>query len=462
MVIASIGILIVPSIQNVNAVPYLSPADLYKQSDIVFYGQVITKELGSGSDYYQVKVATYFKNPQSSDSITVASHTPDSPRAGYPQFEVGDKAIFYITQRNGINTISPFSQIAGNACDVHSFLGPALLPGEKLPISSPASSLRLIDADGNVIVGSIGTNHEIVLSYDDIWNNYPESRIIQVETSILDSNSQTVFYKKQNLEMQACGGPGMIKWGYVPTQSGNYTATVLVDNKTTISTLFEVKGDSGISSLKSTLSPLKQFKSGIRAKDVKCNDSFLILKAEDGLPACVTIETGKNLAIRGWATTFSTGHDYWTSCNTPYLQSDYGVPVLYMPTNSLGKLCVKYYSMNNPTTNVGINIFEANNTSQSATGITHWTYNSTLLQGNENTTISYFIKTGNTTGFYGVSISGCGGIPLAVGYDSNSTITTSDFPWAGHVIECPVITYDSQIDSTEGIGVRYIPYSGIP
>lgn len=209
-------------------------------------------------------------------------------------------------------------------------------------------------------------------------------------------------------------------------------------------------------------SPLKQFKSGIVAKNVRCNNGFLILKAEDGSPACVTIETGKKLAMRGWATTFETGNDYWTSCKTLYPQSDYGIEVLYMPTNSLGKLCVKYYSMNNPSTSVGINIFEANNMSQSATEITHWTYNSTLLHGNQNTTIAYFIKTGNNTGFYGISISGCGGIPFAVGYDSNSTIAASDFPWAGHVFNCPAITYDSQIDSTEGIGVRYIPYSGIP
>ena len=223
----------------------MSPEDLYKQSDMVFYGQVISKQAGPGPDYdyYQIKVQTYFKNPQTSDSITVAGHKPEEGHVTYPQFEIGDKAVFYINKLDGVNTISPYSQIAGDACDIHSFLGPAPLPGEK-PIIMPASGLRLVDADGNAIVGSVSTNHEVVIRYDDIWNNYPESRVIPVETSIVDSNAQTVFYKKQNFDVQACDGPRTITSSFAPTQSGNYIATIVVDNKTTLSSSFDVKNDS--------------------------------------------------------------------------------------------------------------------------------------------------------------------------------------------------------------------------
>ena len=50
------------------------------------------------------------------------------------------------------------------------------------------------------------------------------------------------------------------------------------------------------------LSPLKQLKSGIAPKDVKCNPGFeLIFKIRDGSPACVTSLTGKKLVERGWA-----------------------------------------------------------------------------------------------------------------------------------------------------------------
>src|SRR5574337_2100150 len=87
--------------QDVMAMPYISPQDLYKQSDVVIYGQVTAKENGSGPDYYnyQVKVLTYFKNPQVADSITIAGHKPDNATGlmSYSQFQVGDKAIFYIS-----------------------------------------------------------------------------------------------------------------------------------------------------------------------------------------------------------------------------------------------------------------------------------------------------------------------------------------------------------------------------
>ncbi|HEX5457846.1 MAG TPA: hypothetical protein VFX64_05610, partial [Candidatus Nitrosotalea sp.] len=49
------------------------------------------------------------------------------------------------------------------------------------------------------------------------------------------------------------------------------------------------------------LSPLKQFKSGIAAKNVICVDGLTpVIKAEDGSPACVKPETAKILYERGW------------------------------------------------------------------------------------------------------------------------------------------------------------------
>ena len=50
------------------------------------------------------------------------------------------------------------------------------------------------------------------------------------------------------------------------------------------------------------LTPLKQFKSGISAKDVQCQSGFsLILKASDGSPACVHSSSVQILIQRGWA-----------------------------------------------------------------------------------------------------------------------------------------------------------------
>lgn len=48
--------------------------------------------------------------------------------------------------------------------------------------------------------------------------------------------------------------------------------------------------------------PLKQFKSGIKAQDVKCKDNLVLaIKKENGLPACINPDGLAKLVIRGWA-----------------------------------------------------------------------------------------------------------------------------------------------------------------
>lgn len=59
-----------------------------------------------------------------------------------------------------------------------------------------------------------------------------------------------------------------------------------------------------------TSTPLKVFKEGISVKDIVCTEGLqLIIKAEDGSPACVKPDTAQKLIERGWAksTTYGTG-----------------------------------------------------------------------------------------------------------------------------------------------------------
>lgn len=49
-------------------------------------------------------------------------------------------------------------------------------------------------------------------------------------------------------------------------------------------------------------SPLKQFKSGIKAEDIQCKDDFqLVIKEENNFPACVKPSTASKLVLLGWA-----------------------------------------------------------------------------------------------------------------------------------------------------------------
>ena len=63
-------------------------------------------------------------------------------------------------------------------------------------------------------------------------------------------------------------------------------------------------------------SPLKQFKSGIAAKDVICKEGFtLITKASNNMPACVTLQTYYNLVSRGWTVLQNTTTTAWIFVN---------------------------------------------------------------------------------------------------------------------------------------------------
>ncbi|MGI0069544.1 MAG: hypothetical protein ACREAN_04730, partial [Nitrosopumilaceae archaeon] len=105
---------------------------------------------------------------------------------------------------------------------------------------------------------------------------------------------------------------------YIATEAGTANATVTfpysVKNQTdpnqseiekTISKSFLftiLDNNTGTKAITETvLSPLQQFKSGTPASDVKCNDGLqLILKTEDGSPACVSSNTAQILIVRGW------------------------------------------------------------------------------------------------------------------------------------------------------------------
>ncbi|MFZ1077397.1 MAG: hypothetical protein WAN47_08230 [Nitrosotalea sp.] len=233
------------------------------------------------------------------------------------------------------------------------------------------------------------------------------------------------------------------------------------------------------------LSPLRQLKSGIQAQDIQCETGFeLILKSQDGSPACVTPDTANILIERGWARnplvklpvlsekTFpsetssgknttssqnSTLHVSFEPCDTPFPQSNTGIVVLYMPANSIGKICVRYSNFNDFPAPLGIRASNANNMNQNATEITTWNElgnRTTIPKGNS--TVVYWIKTGNQTGLYALTIF-CSGMPFAVGYDNQSNITVNDLPWVNKITACPLMSYQYNIVGLSNIGIWYVP-----
>lgn len=148
----------------------------------------------------------------------------------------------------------------------------------------------------------------------------------------------------------------------------------------------------------------------------------------------------------------NTLHASFMPCGTPYPNGT-GIAILYMPMNSIGKICVQYSNSNSPQP-VGVRIFEAHHISQDTQDVTATADHDTIPTGNS--TVAYDIKTTNQAGFYGFTIF-CEGTPLAVGYDNSSTIVEGDFPWLGQPFYCPAQDYDYHIVGLTGIGVKYIP-----
>jgi hypothetical protein len=146
--------------------------------------------------------------------------------------------------------------------------------------------------------------------------------------------------------------------------------------------------------------------------------------------------------------------DSFVVCDTPYEYKQGFIPVLYMPTNSDGRICVNYWNPNH-TRNASLTIFDAKSYKVEKS-ITTWAEPDLIPVGNS--TVTYTIKTGNQTGFYGVTIF-CVGMPFAIGYDNNSNMSINDFPWEKQqTINCPMMDFQFKVLATKNIGIKYIPY----
>ena len=96
-------------------------------------------------------------------------------------------------------------------------------------------------------------------------------------------------------------------------------------------------------------SPLKQFKSGISAYDVKCNQGLiLIIKSTDGSPACVKPDNVIQLVKIGWAknlsasTSGSSSLRLYLSANSTSINSGQAIGIDISVNNTLSKPVIVY------------------------------------------------------------------------------------------------------------------------
>lgn len=202
---------------------------------------------------------------------------------------------------------------------------------------------------------------------------------------------------------------------------------------------------------KLTLSPLKQFQSGVSAQHIQCGNGLeLILKSSNGSPACVKPDTKIKLVQRGWGMMSNSVFTNNTSENNcgqfhaaPGRQQTL-IPVLLMDSNSTACARLTFTIDRNPDTTLSrinftsdflignynvsrhVNLLSVSSgkdyTSSFQITVVPPSVDLTNLPIGSNFTVTYIIKPlPNATGFYDHSIPRlqCESYPLAVGYTSD-------------------------------------------
>ena len=206
-----------------------------------------------------------------------------------------------------------------------------LLVGIIQPIHADNTNVEITDLQAQPSVIKVGDTFTINAS---LVNNSPNT--ISLQYGVCEAAFSVVFdnHVKINQKNQVCPmlavlqkvdpgqkitdtGPGSgVTYQAVAAGTANATVTFpyTIRNQTdpnqpeiqgTISKsfLFTIYNQTA-QTITPIMSPLVQVRSGISAHDVKCVDGYsLVIKAEDGSPACVTPQTAQKLVQRGWAST---------------------------------------------------------------------------------------------------------------------------------------------------------------
>jgi hypothetical protein len=136
--------------------------------------------------------------------------------------------------------------------------------------------------------------------------------------------------------------------------SGNYTVTAKYGQNDAATSFYLHSTQNGIV-MENPSSPLQQFKSGIKAQDVKCNQGLqLVIKAEDGSPACAKPETATKIIQRGWALDTTSSAPFIRKMWMSGLQQNYTVG---QPINATVNYAGYYWY-----TELDVKIFDANGT----------------------------------------------------------------------------------------------------
>ena len=300
-------IVVVLSLNNVDAIPSLDSQMIYDSSEVIVIGKVISlnSTFSPTHNLYQIQVEKFLKNQLTSDILLAAGQNTVSPRLGNQVFSLGDKALFFLNndtigydRYEGILGIFPESQLVEpewDSCNIfeenitrdHWFLG-----GRGV---SPK-----IQQGTNSNVENFKKNEMITVTYD--VSNLSESiQEFDLNGTTWISNGTTfeiMSKMNQHIILEPCTAYKTIEWRFTPGMSGSFNFEIQDPRSGTYGLGFIVTDNIPIA----IESPLKQFRGGTPISEIQCKEGLaLIAKLSDYSPACVKPETSIKLYQRGWA-----------------------------------------------------------------------------------------------------------------------------------------------------------------
>lgn len=295
-----------------------SPQELLDQSQAIFVGNITSVkilEFDKSSSYiisengidkeiienytlfldeYTVNIEESIKNTSVPDTITILQPTISLPGRiiGHVGFEIGVRVLFYIQNLDDQNTYSPESFKIPKQCDTRT-----VLTQKRVQLGD---DFRIIQ-NGIQKTNNFTAGMPMKFVYSMDMNDLNGGGIDVMISIRQQGENETVFEKNIHTESETCEWIASAEWEFTP-EEGDYRMFVSVreDGSTDMSdTGFSVVSTTD---LNNTMSPLKQFNSGILIGDIQCKENLVLIQKHDGSPACVTYHTGIKLLERGWAT----------------------------------------------------------------------------------------------------------------------------------------------------------------
>ena len=285
IIAVTLSVFVISTTNSVWAEKQLNDAIMipFKDSELVVVGKIITanSSVSEIKTEYAVAVEKYLKNPKPYDLLTAVGDGVRKKITNYdevkyynePIFEEGNRVLLYLNNKGGQYTISPYSFAITKGLP---YGGPPDLVDFTYYKTSYYGN-DIITVSGIVEKGYLyssaaeyGANSTVSIVVHNPHNEKYLSDIVGIKP---DGSFNYKFPIKGILGI-----------------SGDYEYDLLIGTTLTGST-FEYVTD-----------PLKQFKSGVATKDVKCRNEFqLVIKLAYDSPACVKPSSVQKVVGWGWA-----------------------------------------------------------------------------------------------------------------------------------------------------------------